>query len=192
MKLKLVTMLLMLSFLYSNAQNNYQKSISQSLNGMVNSIKTKNIDGALGYIYPKLFTVIPKQQMKQMMTMTYDNPFIETDIRNFKINAIQKPQLIDKEYFSKADYAFSMKLKIDWKSIPNGEKMKTVITDGLYKKFGKASVKYDGRENSYLINAVMHACAISPNGNNWKLIIIEKEYKSQLSKVLPAKILNEF
>jgi hypothetical protein len=37
----------------------------------------------------------------------------------------------------------------------------------------------------------MKTCAISKDKKYWKFVILEKEYKAQLKKVLPQKILDK-
>ncbi|SIP86428.1 hypothetical protein SAMN05880574_10167 [Chryseobacterium sp. RU37D] len=52
-------------------------NIKKSLTYFVNSIKDKKIDQAVRCIYPKFFAVVPKDQMTQLMNMTYNNPVYE-------------------------------------------------------------------------------------------------------------------
>ena len=70
--------------------------------------------------------------------------------------------------------------------------MKKKISNALIAKYGKNNVKYLPNENSYLINANMKACAVSKDRKYWKFVIIEKQFKSELVKVLPKKILDKF
>lgn len=163
-------------------------AIKKSLTYFANSIKTKKIDQAVNCIYPKLFTVIPKEQMNQILNMTYNNPMIKLEMNNLRFGNIEKPELINGEYFSIANYFFQLKLDVS----AMNEDMKKKISDALMKKYGKNNVKYLANEGSYLINANMKACAVSKDKKAWKFVILEKEYKSQLVKVLPKKVLDKF
>lgn len=163
-------------------------AIKKSLTYFANSIKTKKIDQAVNCIYPKLFTVIPKEQMNQILNMTYNNPMIKLEMNNLRFGNIEKPELINGEYFSIANYFFQLKLDVS----AMNEDMKKKISDALMKKYGKNNVKYLANEGSYLINANMKACAVSKDKKTWKFVILEKEYKSQLVKVLPKKVLDKF
>lgn len=191
MKAKLIIILILFFSIISSAQTkqlSQENNIRKALNSFVDQMKNKNIDNAVEFIYPKYFKVVPKDQMKQILNLTYNNPALDIKILEFKIANIEKPEKINNELFSLTNYTLKMNLKIDWLSIPNGQKMKSQINEGLYKKFGKDNVKYISSGDYYLINSEMIACAVSNNGKEWKFLILDEGYKPQLINILPKKI----
>jgi hypothetical protein len=182
----LFTLLSFISFAQAKA-NPDDLAIKKSFTYFVNSIKAKKIDQAVSCIYPKFFTVIPKDQMTQILNMTYNNPFMKIDIQGLQFGNIEKPELISGEYFSITNYI--LKLKCNVSSM--NDDMKKKISGVLMSKYGKNNVTYLANESSYLINANMKACAVSKDRKYWKFVILEKEYKAQLAKVLPKKILDK-
>jgi hypothetical protein len=190
MKTKLFLFLFMFLSLMSFAQtkvNPEDAAIKKSLTYFTNSIKNKKIDQAVNCIYPKLFTVIPKEQMNQILNMTYNNPMIKREMNNLRFGNIEKPELINGEYFSIANYFFQLKLDVS----SMNDDIKKKISSALMNKYGKNNVKYLVNEGTYLINANMKACAVSSDKKTWRFVILEKEYKPQLVKVLPKKILDK-
>ncbi|CAD7815953.1 hypothetical protein CHRY9390_03071 [Chryseobacterium aquaeductus] len=190
MKIKFITIFLVLFSLSSFAQANATPdglAIKKTISYFANSIKSKKIDQAINCIYPGFFTVISKDQMTQLMNMTYNNPFVKIDVQDLKFGNIEKPELIKGEYFSIANYYLKMKGNVSSMEEP----MRKNIGEMLTSKYGKANVKYIASEGSYIINAPMRACAISKDRKTWKIIVVEKEIKSQLVKVLPKKILDK-
>jgi len=190
MKIKLLISLFTLLSFISFAQtkvNPDDLAIKRSFTYFVNSIKAKKIDQAVSCIYPKFFTVIPKDQMTQILNMTYNNPFMKIDIQGLQFKNIEKSELINGEYFSITNYI--LKLKCNVSSM--NDDMKKKISGALMSKYGKNNVTYLANEGSYLINADMKACAVSKDRKYWKFVILEKEYKAQLVKVLPKKILDK-
>lgn len=163
-------------------------AIKKSLTYFVNSIKSKQIDQAVSCIYPKFFTIVSKEQMTQILNMTYNNPFMKIEVQDLKFGNIEKPELISGEYFSISNYFLKLKCNVG----SMNDDMKKKISNALTAKYGKNNVKYLANENSYLINANMKACAVSKDRKYWKFVILEKQYKSELVKVLPKKILNKF
>ncbi len=168
-------------------QNPDDAAIKKSLTGFVNSIREKKIEQGMNFIYPKFFTIVPKEQMIQILMMTYNNPFMKIDMSNLKFGTIGKSEKIGNEYFAIASYFFALKCNV---SSMNDE-MKNRINTAFIRKYGKNRVKYLAGEGTYFIDAGMRACAISQNRKTWKFVILEKEYKSQLVKVLPKKILDK-
>ncbi|WP_454046025.1 hypothetical protein [Chryseobacterium sp. Marseille-Q8038] len=163
-------------------------AIKKSLTYFVNSIQSKQIDQAVSCIYPKFFTIISKEQMTQILNMTYNNPFMKIEVQDFKFGNIEKPELITGEYFSITHYF--LKLKCNVSSL--NDDMKKKMSSALTAKYGVNNVKYLANESSYLINATMKACAISKDRKTWKFVVLEKEYKKELVKILPKKVLDKF
>lgn len=190
MKTKSLLFLFVLLSFISFAQtkvNPDDAAIKKSLTYFINTIKAKKIDQSVNCIYPKFFTIVSKDQMTQILNMTYNNPFMKIDVQNLQFGNIEKPELINGEYFSITNYSF--KLKCDVSSL--NDDMKKKINSALVNKYGKNNVKYSANEGTYLINADMRACAVSKDRKYWKFVIVEKEYKSQLVKVLPKKVLDK-
>ncbi|UKB77778.1 hypothetical protein [Chryseobacterium sp. MEBOG07] len=186
----LLFLFVLLSFMtFSQTKANPDNAaIKKSLTYFVNSIKSKQIDQAVSCIYPKFFTIVSKEQMTQILNMTYNNPFMKIEVQDLKFGNIENPELITGEYFSITHYF--LKLKCNISSL--NDEMKQKMNSALTAKYGANNVKYLASEGSYLINANMKACAVSKDKKNWKFVILEKEYKKELVKVLPKKILDKF
>jgi hypothetical protein len=163
-------------------------AIKKNLTYFVNSIKTKKIDQAVNCIYPKFFTIIPKEQMTQVLNLTYNNPFMKIEVQDLQFGSIEKPELFSGEYFSIANYYLKMKCNVS----SMNDDMKKKMNAALVGKYGKNNVQYLANEGSYLINANMKACAVSKDKKYWKFVMLEKEYKTELVKVLPKKVLDKF
>ncbi|SEM33836.1 hypothetical protein SAMN05421856_102481 [Chryseobacterium taichungense] len=184
--LLLFSLLSFLSFAQGKV-NPDDAAIKKNLTYFMNSVITKKIDQAVNCIYPKFFTIVPKDQMTQILNMTYNNPFIKIEVNNLKFGNIEKPELINGEYFSIAHYYFTMKCNMG----SLNDDMKKQINTMLSKKYGKNNVQYLSKEGVYIINAAMKACAVSKDRKSWKFVVLEKEYKPQLVKVLPKKVLDK-
>ncbi|SIP86432.1 hypothetical protein SAMN05880574_10168 [Chryseobacterium sp. RU37D] len=112
---------------------------------------------------------------------------MNVEVQGVKFGKIDKPEMINNEYFSLDNYI--LKLKCNVSSM--NEEMKKKISSALINKYGKNNAQYISSEGSYLINANMRACAVSKDRKYWKFIILEESYKSQLIKVLPKKIIDK-
>lgn len=191
MKTKSLVFLFVLLSLMTFSQtktNPDDAAIKKSLTYFVNSIQSKQIDQAVSCIYPKYFNIVSKEQMTQILNITYNNPFMKIELQDLKFGNIEKPELITGEYFSITHYF--LKLKCNVSSL--NDDMKKKMNSALTAKYGANNVKYLGNEGSYLINATMKACAVSKDKKAWKFVILEKEYKKQLVTILPKKILDKF
>lgn len=182
----LFVMLSLMAFPQMKTQSD-DAAIKKSLTYFVNSIQSKQIDQAVSCLYPKFFTIISKEQMTQILNMTYNNPFMKIEVQDLKVGNIETPELITGEYFSITHYF--LKLKCNVSSL--NDDMKKKMNNALTAKYGANNVKYLANEGSYLINAAMKACAVSKDKKAWKFVILEKQYKKNLVKILPKKILDK-
>ena len=190
MKDKLITLLFILAASFSFAQtkvNPDDQTIRKSLVYFVNTIKYKKIDQAVECIYPKFFTISSKEQITQLLNMTYNNPFVKIDVQDMKFGTVGKPESINGEHFSISNYYLTMKANVN----SMNEDMKKKVGEMMTSKYGKANVKYIANEGSYVITAPMKVCAVSKDRKTWKLVFADNEFKSQLVKVLPKKILDK-
>lgn len=190
MKTKLITSLFILISTFSFTQtkvNTDDQAIRKSMVYFANTIKYKKLDQTVDSIYPKFFTIVNKEQFTQMLNMTYNNPFVKIDVLDMKFISVGKPELVEGENFSITSYY--LKLKADVSSM--NEQMKKSVSEMLEKKYGKGSVEYLAKEDAYLINAPMKMVAVSKDKKDWKVVFADKEYKKQLTKVLPQKILDK-
>lgn len=112
---------------------------------------------------------------------------MKIDVQDLKFGDIESPELINGEYFSITNYSFLLKCNVS----SMNEEMKKQINTALMTKYGKNNVKYLANEGTYLINAGMKACAVSKDRKYWKFVILEKEYKTELIKILPKKVLDK-
>jgi len=190
MKTKLITALFILISLFSFAQkkvNSDDQAIRKSMVYFANTIKYKKLDQTVDSIYPKFFTIVNKEQFTQMLNMTYNNPFVKIDVLDMKFISVGKPELVEGENFSITSYY--LKLKADVSSM--NEQMKKSVSEMLEKKYGKGSVEYLAKEDACIINAPMKMVAVSKDKKDWKVVFADKEYKKQLAKILPKKILDK-
>ncbi|MFC0425864.1 hypothetical protein [Chryseobacterium scophthalmum] len=95
MKNKFITILFVLISILSFAQakgSSEEIQIKKSLTYFVNSIKAKKMNQAVDCIYPKYFTVISKEQMTQILEMTYNNSLLKINIQDLSFGVIEKPE----------------------------------------------------------------------------------------------------
>ena len=85
---QLITILALLQTLISFGQEaNVNNEIKKDFNDYFNLIAERKIDDALNYSNPKLFEIVPREQMKNLMEAVYKMPNIEykTGIATFLI-----------------------------------------------------------------------------------------------------------
>jgi len=190
-RMKKLFLLILLSFsLFSCSQEKSEIStIKSDFEKFILNIQNKNIGEAVNCIYPKFFEIVPKEQMRQMLEVTYNNPHLGISINKFNIDEVKNPEKINNEYFTSINYTFDLDLKLNSDEL---KRKKEILQAGLERKFGPTNVNFENENQIFHINSSKKAIGISKNGkSDWKFIVIENEYKPYLLRVLPEKIINE-
>lgn len=131
----------------------------------------QDLDRVLDYTYPKLFTIVPREQMLGIMKSTFDNE--EMTVRMDSLKLIKTwPMLSTAEgSFVKMEYSMIMRMLFKQKdSTDTPEKMETV-SSLLTMKYGAGNVRYDGLLNQIIILNKSPLLAIKDNHSpQWTFI----------------------
>lgn len=167
-----------------------QNSLGQSLESMKTeaekiyaSMYESNLEGVLDYTYPKVFEIIEKDQMKQILKSTFEG----TDEMKIRINKVEpnfkfgEVFTIGNQKFCFIDHDLSMTLIMKEKMDKDeAEMMIEIFKSGMKTD----DVQYNKKEGSFTINKVSTMIAISDEytKNEWKFI--NKDEKNVLAKKL--------
>ena len=170
----------------------YKKNIESEFTEYLNSIVNMEFEKSMEYITPEFFEIVPKSQMLKLMEQTFNNPTMEFEIKNPKILSVNDFQKIENKYYSLLTYSnqLNMKMNSEEEETEDESKMRINMTKlSLEQTFGSENVKYNERTDFFQIQSQKDAYAISENGKTeWKFIVIEKEQKMILDKILPKEL----
>lgn len=131
----------------------------------------QDLDRVLEYTYPKLFTIVPREQMLGIMKNTLDNE--EMTVRMDSLKLIKTwPMLSTPEgSFVKMEYSMIMRMQFKQKdSTDTPEKMETV-SSLLTMKYGAGNARYDSLRNQIIIFNKSPLLAIKDNHSpQWTFI----------------------
>ena len=167
-----------------------QSEIKEDFSNYYKLISEKKIDDALNYLNPKLFELIPREQMKNLMETVYKMPNIEykTGIPTFlKFEELKK---IENENYVK--FFIISPLEMKFKDIENTAEKISQMTKNFEMKFGAGNVKFDKESGFYKINAEKIIIANSKNNlSEWKFVTVDNpKMKILLEKIIPSELIN--
>lgn len=164
--------------------------IKKDFNDYFNLIAERKIDEALNYTNPKLFEIVPKEQMKNLMESVYKIPNIEykTGIATFlKFEELKKIENVNYVKF----YIISP-IEMKFNDIENTDEKKLQMTKNFEAKFGIGNVEFDKKSGFYKINAEKVIIASCDNELlEWKFVTVDNpKMKVLLGKFIPKELLN--
>lgn len=194
MKKTFFTLLILVTSLAATAQE-YKKAIEKSFTEYLNAIANKEFEKSLDYVVPEFFDIYPKGQMISVMEQTFNNPAIKFEIKDPKILKINDSKKIENKYYSLLSYSHQMNMKVNDGADQSEEEKKAqnnLVATSLKEEFGADNVKYNDKTGFFEIQIEKQVYTISKNGQtDWKFLVIEKNQKAVLEKLLPKELLDK-
>jgi len=155
-----------------------------------NLIAERKIDDALNYSNPKLFEIVPREQMKNLMEVVYNMPNIEYKTGTATFLKFEELKKIENVNYVK----FYIKSPIEMKftDIENTEEKVLQMTKNFEAKFGVGNVEFDKKSGFYKVNAEKIIIASSDNELlDWKFVTVDNpKMKALLERFIPSELLN--
>lgn len=193
MKRILILLLLVSNFKFGQTDENYKEKLNKDFIEYNDLILKQEFEKAMNFMLPKLFEIIPKNQMILLMKQVYNNPDLEFKADKPKDIEYGKPKKIDKNYYSKIIYSYDIKMKFNNTEESEDEDRRklneNLIKLTLEKTFGSGNVKFNDKTEFYEIHSIKNAFGVSENGtSDWKFVVVEPKQKFILEKILPKEL----
>jgi len=95
------------------SEQNEAKELRQRFSGFVKAITLMNIDSIQAYTYPKLFTILPRNESRQSMKESYLFFKEKAELDSVLIDTLYPIFHIDKGSYSIAIYSMSIRIPLD-------------------------------------------------------------------------------
>lgn len=199
---KILLLLLMISNLTfsqtlekSNSEN-YKENLNKTFIEYYDLVLSQDFEKSMDFILPKLFEIIPRNQLVLLMKQMYNTPGLEFKVDKPKIINYGKLKKFVDRYYSIISYSYDLKVKFNnVKKSDNQEQNllnQNLIKLTLEKTYGSGNVNYNKKTKFYDINSVKNAFGISKNGiTDWKFVIVEKKQDYILKKILPKELIEK-
>jgi len=186
------TALMILMFMGSNLIAKDMKvealtTLKGDLETYKNATMKGDVDTLMGFVYPTIFTLTPKEVMTNMFKEMYASGKMPK-INKMDFTKIHPVEKFDKGSFTTVDYTMNMAMTL-------GElkpEMKSQMLEMLKAQMGENSkVSLDDKTNTFHIEKQAALIAIKEGKESWKFI--EKQETASLvqAKLLPAQIIEK-
>lgn len=179
--------LLFLSVSWLSGQSAIDDSITERLNQYFQATEAQDWDGVVDLLYPRLFELAPKEDMRQTLADMNGNG-ISFEMSGFEIKRISAPFDHEEERFAKVDYSGKMRIKFTSEAYQTPE-MVGAITDNFKASYGPGQVRYEAETGIFHIGVNKSMYAIAQSGTQeWYFIETEGE-ASMMEQIIPAAVL---
>ena len=193
MKIKTTLLtILLLAICSVGFSQDYKKTIESQFSEYLSSITNMEFEKSMEYITPEFFEIVPKSQMIKLMEQTFNNPGMTIEIKNPKILTIEDSQNIKDKFYSLLTYSNQLNMRIHNETEETADEttMRINMTKlSLEQTFGSENVTYNSTTDFFEIQSQKNVYGISKNGEtDWKFLVLEKDSKIILDKILPKEL----
>lgn len=149
----LFSLALVLLALASHGQED--PSLKTRLNEFLVVNEKMDFDKIMDYTYPGLFTIVPREQLVEVMRQTFSNEEVTVKLDSLRIDLIYPIFHLEGGSFAKILYSMRMLMKFKLpEDSTKAVEMMELISSGLAEQFGENRVRVDAATNSIIINMI--------------------------------------
>ncbi len=117
------------------------------LNNFMHANNTMNFDTVLAYTYPKLFTLVTRDEMMETLQNTFDNDQVKIGLDSLTIDSIYPVFKMQEGSYAKIRYSMKMIMRFKHKDSDSTQQENEVILAAMQSQFGKEKTSLDKNGN---------------------------------------------
>lgn len=191
MKSLSILILVLLTSVSSFAQS-HKAEITKNAQEYYDYMTAQNFDGVLDYMYPKVFEMAPRAQMKAGMEQMFSSPDMKIEFLSNDVTKVSEEKIVEDVTYAAVFYNSKMKMTfLSEQDKPEDDKkaflefMKVTMDT----QFGEGNVTSDPKTMSLVINMDATMFAINdPQYEGWKFIGNDDAMKQLVDSIIPESV----
>lgn len=163
------------------------------------SVKAKDNQKTIEYLYPKLFDIYPKDMLIKAMNSMYEDTTMVFNFDNSKIIKMSNVETVDGVKYALLKYSYVLTIEFIEKSIDTTQNeedvsfdMKEILLQVMKNDHGEKNVTFDKTKKIMTVNATNELYAINdPKYSGWKFLEKKEKLAPIIEKLLPIKKLKK-
>ena len=132
-----------------------------------------NFDKVMDYVYPKLFTIAPREKIKEAMEAAFQSDELVIKMDSIQIQKVYSVFAVDNNKYSKINY--SMQILMKPVKIEDSLDMNMLLTI-MQGQYGKENVRINEKTNTLIVHQNLSMAAIKDkHSKEWTFINMKKE-----------------
>jgi hypothetical protein len=145
---KLLFLLVLPLFIVFSSQAQPDTRLQQRLDSMLMVTRDMNLEKILDYTYPKLFTIVKREQMKEALKNSFETEDFSTTLDSIKLVSVLPVFTTKDGQYAKIKHTMLMRMKFK-------EEMDSTDSDMMIplmeEEFGKGNVRFDKVTNTIIV-----------------------------------------
>lgn len=179
MIMKHYTLVFLLLFSAALSQAQSDTSLNGRLAAFFHANDVFDIEKVMDYTYPKLFTLVPREEMIESMKEGYDNDEVKIDIDSMKADRVYSPIQIGGGIYTRIDYSMIMLVKLkgrDNADTTGNAEMISEMESAFKDELGNTAVFFDPATQSIRIVISSAMAAIKDSySKDWSFVNLKQD-----------------
>lgn len=160
------------------------------LNAVLRFTRLKDIDKVMDYTYPKLFTIVPREQLVEAMKGSYETDDFITELDSVNIIKVFPVFKINDGSYAKVKHSLLMKMKYKEPLDTSDKEGNNEMIKSMEEQFGKGNVRFDIAANSLNIFMIADLVAIKDQFSaNWTFVNLDEDNPAMLDMLFSKEVI---
>jgi hypothetical protein len=191
---KILTPLLVIIFCLTRLEaQTKDEALVKRLDEVLQYTGNMEIEKVLDYTYPKLFTLVPREQMSEIMKTSFEGEEFSTTLDSLKIDTLYPVFKIRDTSYAKVIHTMLMRMK--YKESPDSVNLeeKKMMVGLMESQYGKGNVRYDATTNTLIILIHSDMLAIRyPPEEQWYFVNYDEDNTMFLDMLVSKDVQEKF
>lgn len=191
----LFTVFIALLISFSSFSQSYKEDIAQEAQTYYDHMTNQNFDGVLDYMYPAVFDMAPRADMKAGMEQMFNSKDMTIEFLSNKVTKVTDKKEVEGITYAAVFYNSKMKMTfVSEQDQPEDDKKSFLdfMLATMETQFGEGNVTSDIKDMSLVINMDANMFAINdPKYDGWKFIGNDDNMKQLIDTIVPEGVRTE-
>jgi hypothetical protein len=194
--MKILTNLILVFFIsISSFAQSSSAEITKNAQNYYDYMTAQNFDGVLDYMYPKVFEMAPRNQLKAGMEQMFSSPDMKIEFLSNDVTKVSEEKIVESVTYAVVSYNSKMKMTFVSEQDKSAEDQKAFLEFmkvTMDTQFGEGNVTSDQKTMSLVINMDATMFAINdPQYDGWKFIGNDDAMKQLVDSIIPESVRTE-
>ena len=188
---KIVSLLSFLGFVII-CRGQVDTSLVNRLNRTLQFTKLMNFNQILDYTYPKLFTIVTREQMLDALKNSFETDEFTTELDSLELDTIFPVFKINDGNYAKIKHTMLMKMKYKEPFDTSDKEGTKMLVSMMAGKFGEGNVRFVQRTNS--LHIFIHADMVAIKDKlspQWTFVNFDEDNPAMLNLLFSKEVLDK-
>ena len=150
------------------AQKSHDAALDRRVNEYFTLTRAMDVDRLMEYTHPRIFDVVPKDQLITIIKQSYNNESFDISIDSIAVISYSKPFIDEKIQYVRIDYAMKMLMKFKDSSLFDNPQFPQMVMDNAKTSFPTAVISLDASKRTFVFNMTSIAVGLKdPAQKSW-------------------------